>query len=96
MIDPLSAVSLPSPPSPSPSTTAAPTASVAATAAVGPREQGEASPPARPAVSLSVDRDATGVFVYTLTDSASGRVLAVIPRSAVVSSTRSSGVDFQA
>ena len=54
--------------------------------------------PAKPPVALSVGRDPSGVFVYTLTDSASGKVIAVIPRSAVVApaSGGAAGLDIQA
>ena len=37
----------------------------------------------KPAIGLSVARDTQGVFVYVLTDSADGRVLAIIPRGVV-------------
>lgn len=55
--------------------------------------------PAKPPVALSVGRDQSGVFVYTLTDSASGRIIAVIPRASVIaraSGDGAGGVDIQA
>ncbi len=63
-----------------------------------PASEPAAPSPARKPIALSVDRNASGVFVYTLTDSASGRVLAVIPRSAVAPASQAGGegVDLQA
>ncbi len=60
-----------------------------------------AAPPPAPAqspVALSVDRDPSGVFVYTLTDRGTGQVLAVIPRALTQSPTGNPGgeVDIQA
>ena len=66
---------------------------------VSPTPQADpAQPAAQSPVALSVDRDASGVFVYTLTDRGTGQVLAVIPRALAtgVSGAPGGGVDIQA
>lgn len=96
MPDPISSVVRFPPVQPASRTTSAADPGQPPAAAVQPPP---AAPPPKPAVALSVGRDASGVFVYTLTDSSNGRVLAVIPRSAVVapaSGGGGEGLDIQA
>lgn len=85
-------------PAPTPAPAAAPVQEAAAADAPPPPVEGGSDPaqpaPHKDAMKLSVDRDDRGVFVYTLTDSASGRVIAVIPRQSA--QTHREGLDIQA